>query len=84
MSENTKREYNKWYWDIIAQPALQRVVSLCKSSNRNFNFTASKDDFIDVLKYLKEWEKTISINESISNDLFVIRNFEGYEEAIAA
>ena len=84
MTENTKQKWNTWYWDVLARPALRRIIALCKSDNRNFGLTENEDDFIEILKYLRNWEKRISLDENTKNDLFIVRNFEGYEELMVA
>ncbi|MEI6672303.1 MAG: hypothetical protein WCL02_02850 [bacterium] len=87
MSENTRKEYNEWYWNIMVQTALQRIITICKSTDRDFTLTANKKDFFTLIKYLATWENnhpTMAEAEGVKRDLWIVRNFEGYEEAIAA
>jgi len=85
MTQETKKRYNEWYWEVMVQKALQRVMVVCKSTDRNLNLTTDKEDFFLLLKYLNTWEKnTPSMNEEMKRDLFIIRNFESYEQVMAA
>lgn len=85
MIQETKKKYNEWYWEVMVQKALQRVMVVCKSTDRNLNLTTDKEDFFLLLRYLNTWEKnTPSMNEEMKRDLFIIRNFESYEQLIAA
>lgn len=79
--------YNKWYWDVMVQKSLQRILNICKQTDRNLELTANKEDFFELLKYLEKWEKknsSTSTDSSIQRDLLIVRNFEGYETLMAA
>ena len=85
MTQETKKKYNQWYWDVMVQKALQRIMSVCKSMDRNLTLTTDKEDFFLLLKYLDTWEKNNhTMSEEMRRDLFIIRNFEGYQEHIGA
>ncbi|MEI8009069.1 MAG: hypothetical protein WCI00_06960 [bacterium] len=85
MTQETRKKYNEWYWDVMVQKALQRIMLVCRSMDRNLTLTTDKEDFFLLLKYLNTWEKNNPImNEEMKRDLFIIRNFEGYQERIAA
>ncbi len=85
MIQETKKKYNEWYWEVMVQKALQRIMVICRSTDRNLNLTTDKEDFFLLLKYLDIWEKNTSImDEEMKRDLFIIRNFESYEQLMAA
>lgn len=85
MTPEVQKEYNKWYWEAIATPALERILNHCKSENKHLTLQATPEDLIPTLMYLKEWEsRQTYLEENIKRDLIVIRNFEGYEALMAA
>jgi hypothetical protein len=85
MQENEiQKNYNQWYWEVVAIPSMNRILTHYKSRDRNLKLTASRENLIPMLKYLKAWEENNEIDETIKHELFLIRNFEGYEHLIAA
>jgi len=85
MTEQTKKKYNEWYWNVIAKSSLSRILPLCTQTDKNFVWTATQENFLELVKYLETWEKTYpSIDDAIRRDLETIRNFTGYKELVAA
>ena len=80
-----EQNYNQWYWETLAQPAIKKIIAVCKASDKNFNFILTEEDFVPLLKYLVEWEKKNSmIAHQIKNELEIVRNLKNYEKIIAA
>jgi hypothetical protein len=85
MTDQRKKEYNEWYWNIIVQSSLSRILPLCKQTDKNFVWIPTKENFLELIKYLETWEKTYpGMDDAIRRDLESIRNFHGYEELVAA
>ncbi|MEI6774291.1 MAG: hypothetical protein WCL18_05920 [bacterium] len=85
MINETRNEYNEWYWKIITLPALERILVYCRNQNKSWGLEATRDNLIPILKHLKRWEEDIiHIDERIKTDLFAVRNFTDYEKLMAA
>jgi|GEM_PF-1863798 len=83
MTDEKQQRYNEWYWKSLTTPALERLIKQCKKENRFLNLKVTKEDFKKVLKYLKEWEgKQVQLEENTKKDLWLVRNFKGYEAFI--
>ncbi len=80
-----QKNYNEWYWEVIAIPALNRVLNFLKTRDRNLiGTTAGRKNLIVMLKHIKALEENNEIDEVIKQDLILLRNFEGYEQLMAA
>jgi len=77
MKENVQKNWNAWYWENIASPAMKRILNICKSADRFLELEATQENFLEVMSYIKSWEeKNPMIKNRIEKDVALLKNYE--------